>query len=319
MHPITISEKLRWLEERYWRLGQDEMIEDHLEDLFEVDDQGNMTSKPRIDPLTGETKGVMLLAESGCGKTAAVVRLLRTSSILTAYSEDQPGNTLLITVPPSATLKKLGEIGLKSTGYDKVDARIRAADAWEIFLHRLELLNIKLVIIDECHHMLQSGSGKDIPTAIQSLKHIMQSKSGVALMVAGVPVLRDAIKSEPSGETYRRLSVCELPRIHADSRFARNFAENFRVSADTVGIEMATEDRFAERILFAAGGKIGPSVSLGKEILRNGVRKQGHELCLERADRVYRKITKMHGRLTPFQSTDWAVLKTELDAMGWAA
>jgi len=36
---MTISQKLAWLEERYWRFGQDEMLIDHLEDLFGVDDE----------------------------------------------------------------------------------------------------------------------------------------------------------------------------------------------------------------------------------------------------------------------------------------
>ena len=66
----TIPEKLAWLEERYWRFGQDDVLSGYLEDLFEVDDDGRMTSSPRCDPLTGETSGLMLLGGSGDGKTA---------------------------------------------------------------------------------------------------------------------------------------------------------------------------------------------------------------------------------------------------------
>jgi hypothetical protein len=34
---MSISQKLAWLEEHYWRFGQDEMLIDHLEDIFGVD------------------------------------------------------------------------------------------------------------------------------------------------------------------------------------------------------------------------------------------------------------------------------------------
>lgn len=39
--------------------------------------------------------------------------------------------------------------------------KLRAADAWEIGLRRFSVVGIKAVIIEECHHMLQPGPGKD--------------------------------------------------------------------------------------------------------------------------------------------------------------
>ena len=37
----TISEKLDWLEHRYWRFGQDESLSGHLHDLYNVDDEAH--------------------------------------------------------------------------------------------------------------------------------------------------------------------------------------------------------------------------------------------------------------------------------------
>lgn len=62
---MSINQKLAWLEEHYWRFGQDEMLIDHLEDIFGVDNEGNMTSEPRHAPLTGEIKGLMVLGARG--------------------------------------------------------------------------------------------------------------------------------------------------------------------------------------------------------------------------------------------------------------
>jgi hypothetical protein len=316
--PETISEKLKWLEDRYWKFGQDEVLADYFEDLFEIDDDGNMTAQPRVDPLTGETKGLMLLGGSEVGKTTLINRTVRASNVLMEHTKDKPGNTMLVTVPPTATLKKLAEIILAETGYTRIDPKTRGADAWELVLHRLGLIGIKLIIIDECHHMVQKGLGKDVPTAIQSLKHIMQSGAGVALLIAGVPALRDALLSEPSGETYRRFNECSLFRIVSGTRAAHDFTSNFLHSARILGVSVMKGDMIPDRILFAAAGQIGTSISIGKEILREAIKRQRDALALEHADRVYRKLKKIQG-ITPFEPNDWEAVKKDLEAIGWVA
>ena len=315
--PFTIPEKLNWLEDRYWRFGQDETLSDHLCDLFDVDDDGQMTAQPRRDPLTGETKGLMVLGGSGNGKTALLKRTLRANPILTEFKDDKRGNTLFITVPPEATIKKLAEIILARTGYETISSKLRASDAWEIARHRFGLVGITTIVIDECHHVLRSGSGRDVLAAIQALKHIMQSEHGVALIIAGVPTLRDAILTEPSGETYRRFQEFILPKIRPGSNSARLFAKNFIKSAEKIGVKVYAEDAFAERILFAKHGQIGRSVALGKEILREAVIRKRDALALEHAERLFRK-TNSDLDMTPFHHGDWSAVRGELDAIGWA-
>ncbi|TDE34829.1 TniB family NTP-binding protein [Antarcticimicrobium sediminis] len=314
--PATITEKLAWLELRYWKFGQDDTLADHLYDLYEFDNEGFMTPQPRRDPLTGETKGLMVLGGSGNGKTALLKRTLRADPVLREFKIDEGGNTLFITVPPEATIKKLAEIILQMTGYAKVDSKLRAADAWEIARHRFGLVGITTVVIDECHHILRPGPGRDVLAAIQSLKHIMQSEHGVALVIAGVPTLRDAILSEPSGETYRRFSELRLSRIRPGSIAARRFGQNFMKSAQMLGVQVRAEDALADRILFAEHGQVGKSVALAKEILRNAVTRQREALSLEYAERVFRK-SKPDLEMTPFHAAAWDAVKSELEAIGW--
>lgn len=316
---MTISQKLDWLQDRYWRFGQDEDLNDYLEDLFQVDDGGQMTCEPRRDPLTGETKGLMVIGGSGQGKTAQLMRLLRTSPVLTNYTYDAgvpSGNTLYVTVPPEASLKKLAEILLGKTGYGTFHPKLRAADAWDIALHRFSLVGIKAVIIDECHHMLQPGPGKDVRTAIQSLKHVMQSDHGVALVIVGVPALRDAIMAETSRETYRRLATYQLSKIRPDTKSSRLFGSNFLKSAEMLGLKVHAADAFAERIEFAAHGDVGGCVALGKEILREAVARKREEILLPHAERVFRKSSGEQA-MTPFHPGSWLAVKAELEAIGW--
>ena len=314
--PVSISEKLEWLEHRYWKFGEEENFDDYLLDLFEVDDEGRRTEEPRFDPLTRETKGLMVLGASGNGKTALMRRALRVDPILTEFGIDQGGNTLYITVPPEASIKKLAEIILAKTGYTKVHAKLRAADAWELARHRFGVVGIKALVIDECHHILRSGAGRDIPGAIQALKHIMQSQHRVALIIAGVPSLKDAILSEASGETARRFAAFSMARIRPGSRGAATFGRNFVKSASILGLQVTEEDALPDRILFAEHGQVGKSVGLGKEILRAAITRQRDAITLGEAERVYRKSNDGLD-MTPFDGAGWDVVKSELTAIGW--
>lgn len=314
--PTTITEKTAWLEARYWRFGMEDELEDQLIDLFEIDDNGAMTAQPRVDPLTGESRGLMVLGRSGDGKTALLKRMLRVNPVLTEATEGQEGNTLYITVPPEATIKKLAELILARTGYQRVDAKLRSADAWEMVMHRLTKFGIRALIIDECHHIFRRGSGRDVAGAIQSLKHIMQSAGGVALVIAGVPSLRDDILSEQSGETARRFQELSMGDIRPGSKEVSDFIRNFAYSAKMLDLAVPEGSAMAERILFAKHGQIGLSVELGKLILSDAVTRRRTELSLARAEAVYRKSSKCIG-MTPFHDGNWEAVQRELNAIGW--
>ncbi|MEP1610306.1 MAG: TniB family NTP-binding protein [Roseobacter sp.] len=126
-------------------------------------------AEPRSDPLNGETEGLMGIGQSGNGNPAPLMRVLRVDAVLEEFKVYQGGNTLYITVAPEATIKKLAEIILANTGYDKVKPKLRAADAWEMAQHRFGLLSIKALIIDESHHIFGPAWGV---TPLMPSKHL---------------------------------------------------------------------------------------------------------------------------------------------------
>lgn len=173
-----------------------------------------------------------------------------------------------------------------------------------------------MVIVDECHHMLQPGPGKDIRIAIQSLKHMLQSDHGVALVIAGVPALRDAILSEKSGEAFRRCRVYQLAKIRPRTNSARPFETSFLKSVEKLGLTVRADGVFAERKMMAEHVQVGRSITLAKEILRDAVIRKREELSLEHAGRIFRKINQ-NMEMTPFHPAPWDSVKGELEAIGW--
>ncbi len=317
MNLQTVTQKLAWLDARYWKFGHDDLFGEYLADLYDVNDDGEMTGEPRRDPLTGETRGLMVLASSGNGKTATLRRALRAAPALKEFSPETGGNTLFIEVPPDATIKSLAEKIAQATGYPKFDNRVGGPERWDIARHRLILTGITTLIIDECHHIFRSGAGRDIPGAIQALKHMLQSDHAVALIIIGVPELKDAILKEASGETYRRLDEFHMPRALPGSREAAKFERCLMSCATALGVEVDPSDCFSDRFLFAEHGETGRAVKLAKDTLRRAVTKKRSRLCLEDAELLFIKNNGQPA-MTPFHAGDWATVRAELEVMGWA-
>lgn len=84
---------------------------------------------------------------------------------------------------------------------------------------------------------------------------------------------RLGIKTEPSGETYRRFTECTMSRILSGSQAEKDFSKNFWACAAMFGVPVTEADALVERKLFASDGHIGTSVSIAKAILGDAIKK----------------------------------------------
>ncbi|WP_425074851.1 TniB family NTP-binding protein [Sagittula sp. S175] len=310
----TADEKALWLANRYIRLPRDEDLNKSIAELFRHGPDGEMTPEPLLDTLTGETHGLMVFGESGSGKSALLRRSLRTMPELQIAGPKREGNTLYVTVPPESTLRALAIQIAVATGYPKISSRVKAYEAWDIARHRMCECGIRLLIIDEAHHLLRQGSGRDVEGAIQTLKSLVQGDYPVACIIAGVGKLPEAIKTDQ--ETDRRFPPFQLSRIEGGSPDARKFASGIEACATGVGLVLPERLNLAARILFAEGGSLGRSVRLAKTIMI-GVLKEGRqEIRLEDAHRAF---SKQYGLLprTPFDAFEWDALRADLLEGGW--
>ena len=311
----SLSEKIEWLGERHWRFGREDRFEDLLTDIFNVDDNGVITSDPVRDPLINETCGIMLLAGSGNGKSALLRRTLERVPALDEVTTENPtGNTIKITVPPAATVKSLAEEIAGLTGYEDIDPKAKVHEAWSIARHRMKKFGIKLLVIDEAHHLLRAGPGRDIPGTVQTLKHLLQGDGSVAVILSGVPKLREIILQDP--ETDGRYFKFELDMIEAGSQDAERLSRCIAKSAEELGLFLDPDDMLSERLIFAEHGKVGRSIRLAKETMRRALIKGRDNLRLEDAEDCFAKRYGSRSA-SPFSPGAWNVVQADLEAAGW--
>lgn len=195
-----------------------------------------------------------------------------------------------------------------------MSSKIRAHEAWAVARHRLRLAGISLLIIDEAHHLVRPGPGRDVPGAVQSLKHLLQGDAAVAVILVGVSKLREAVMSDE--ETDRRFKKFFLPPIKEGSLDVDHFQRCVEWTAGLLGLKLAARDRLPERVLFAEHGELGRSVKLCKDIMELALRFRRETVSLAEAEQHY------EGRygpreMSPFAPGNWDAVKAELETSRW--
>ncbi|MFW2588547.1 TniB family NTP-binding protein [Sagittula sp. SSi028] len=311
----SVAEKCAWLTNRYIKLDRDVALEEQIAGLFKMGDDDARTAEPMIDSLTGETRGMMVVGNSGSGKSALLRRTLRSSGVLSIAGRETEGNTLYLTVPPEATIKALATSIAEATGYPKVSSRAKSYETWSIARHRLGERGIGLLVIDEAHHLMRRGSGKDVEGAIQTMKSLLQGEHPVAVIIAGVQKLPDAIMEDP--ETDSRFPKFELPRLLEGSKDAASFARGIQTCARALGLQMPEDGTLTDRILFAEAGSMGRSVRLAKNIMMNVLMDGRSQIRLQDAHRAF---AMRYGSFpqSPFDAYEWLALRQDLIDGGWS-
>ena len=116
---------------------RDHNLKKHLYRLFEVDSEGEMTSVPCRYTAGQETRGVILIEESGGGKTTAVRTILQEAQFLALNPETGEPRYLEIQVPSPATLKSVGLAVLEALGVKHVGVNATVWEVWKTVKWRL--------------------------------------------------------------------------------------------------------------------------------------------------------------------------------------
>ncbi|MFB9222681.1 TniB family NTP-binding protein [Paracoccus cavernae] len=311
-----LPSRLAWLDDRYLRNARDEAFEEGLREIIKIDADGKIIPEPVRDPLTGETKGFAVIGNSGDGKSAMIRRNLARLEGFRERTPQSDGNYLAVNVPPEATIKSLATDILAKTGYGKVASSAKAHELWKMVRHRLIFCGISLLWIDEAHHLLRGGAGRDLAGALQALKKLMQEESGVAVIVSGIPKLRELLLTDP--ETSRRFKWQRLRPVGAASDDAINIARFVTACCKKIGLRPPADPHFAERLIFASHEGLGLSLALAKDSLRRALTARDSQLTLDHARRTWELQHPEHEGLGPFAAIGWPDLKKSLVDAGWA-
>lgn len=312
-----LAAKVGWVADRYMRNARDDAFQDFLREILVVGEDGAIHPEPVRDPLNGETGALGVFGGSGAGKSVLISKTFERLPFLQRMRDGESGNYIQITVPPEPTIRGLGAAIAAETGYTKFAKRTRVWEVFDVVAHRLAERGVAVILVDEIHHLLRAGPGRDRIGTLQMLKTLLQGRGAVALVLSGIREAEEAISKD--SEMSRRLFRYHLEAARLQGDDTERLATFTSRCCERVGVQPPDDPHFAKRLVLASNGELGQAIRLMKMILRRVLISGGSALTIGEAARYFEMREQMRGALHPFVSADWEVLHRDLTAHGWGA
>ncbi|WP_120502400.1 TniB family NTP-binding protein [Roseovarius sp. EL26] len=214
--PQSIMQKLR---SKYFKTQRHRQIQRELDRLLSVDERDPQIAVPVRFTDNLETKGFLIAAKSGDGKTTAIARVLRQHPALGEANDASSPKYVRIIVPSPATLKSLGKAILAALGVTGVSDRTSAMDIWSAIGHRLKLLGIVVLWIDEAQDVFLSKSAREIDDMLKTLKSLMQGDGAVIVILSGTDRLLDVARYDQQVDRrFRKVVTAPLAIGHDEPK-----------------------------------------------------------------------------------------------------
>lgn len=308
--------RLEWLQARYLKNARDENFQECLREILQIGADGALLPAAVRDPLNNETLGMQVIGASGDGKSVMIQRNLAALPSFTEMKDGTSGNYIHITVSPEATIKSLASDIAVATGYGRLAERAKTHEVWPVVQHRLKMLGVVLLWIDEGHHLLRGGAGRDVASALQKLKNLLQGEGAVAVILSGVSLLEERIGADP--ETFRRYQLRQrLHSVTAGGADMQRLARFIELCCLKLDLSMPDDPHFAERIVFSQKGGLGRSIAFAKATMRRALVGRRTAVTLDDAYRTWILNGGHDGELTPFDTGKWSEIRKHLEERGW--
>ncbi len=253
-----------------------------------------------------EARSIALIGTSGAGKTQAVERLEKTMpKPVNADPEQNICEFLSFIVPSPATLKFVGQTGLRAIGFplrrDKASQII-----WDMFKDHLRDRKTLFLHIDEAQHLSSHETQREIQSVINTLKSLMQHPQWpVGLILSGTPTLKAILNHDP--QLARRFYPIKFPALNAiqdTDQILTTVAYYVEQARLTAGDDLLTQD-FAARAIHAANGEYGLLIEYTIDAIENALRRKQSALNVENYRDWFAQKSGCLDGLNPFHAADF--------------
>ncbi len=306
--PQTVMQSLR---AKYFTNNRHHQITRELDRLLQPDQQGGRLPAPELHAGGLEARGLMVVAKPGDGKTTAVHRVLsRHPALQAATGQDSP-RYIRIQVPSPATLKSLGRAILGALGMNDVSERAPAWDIWRVVKHRLSLLGIVVLWIDEAQDVFLSRSAREIDDMLKTLKSLMQGDQAVVLVLSGTDRLLEVARYDQQVDRrFRKIMSRPLVVGHHE----QNLQGLIDTYCQMAGIRPDIEPDTLRRLIHGSRGLFGRAIETILAAIEQALYEES--CCLKRSHfaEAWSIQEGCSWDQNVFEINDWAALEIDSEA-----
>ncbi len=241
---------------------------------------------------------LVVIGESGAGKTTAVRRMLDKHALQNGYDVNAPGCQIaMVTAPLTCNLAELGRETLRTLGLPTLRKRVDGPEVWRRCRERIRDLGILVIHFDEMQHVVQTVNEVEIQKVRNVVKGLLvDDKHPVALIISGTPATVRLLEADR--QVARRGRWIELSTLNpsTDSKMVAKFTAKLAEEAELcIAVEEAMA--VAPRIIHAGLRQLGVVAEEIHNAIRVALRCGDSHLRCQHFGEAFANRT---GNLTPF-------------------
>lgn len=261
------------------------------------------------DGMINNARGIVLVGQSGSGKTTAIRELIRMNrTLLKADPTEDICEFIGLQVPSPATMKFVGAATLRALGYPYSGDK-QGPVIWDQVKVQLKLRQTCFLHLDEAQDLARYQTDKERQSVVNTLKSVMENSYWpTGLILSGMPDLKKIVNQDP--QLARRLYPVEIGRLHAirDVAPVLDIVQKYAARAKIETQESVRNENFAQRLMHAADYEFGLMAEFTVQALSKALITEGMEveLRLQHFADVFFDRSSSIDALNPFLAEDFA-------------
>jgi len=305
-----VIKQMELLRSKYIKMPRDQVLADQFDRLFYRSVQRrDVTIPPRENNRT-EMRGMVVVGETGAGKTRSLRRLFGGHPALSGYGEiGSPCPLITVSVPSPSTLKLMGIATLRQLGYELARDK-KEWDVWKQVRFHLRERRILCVHYDEAQHVLQNKTSDEVEKIANTCKDLqLNTEWPVMTILSGLPRL--VRFSHLDRQFGRRQMYLRFDTVSVAS-LGRTLTSIVRSYSEAAGLApvILEHDDFMPRLVHAACSAFGLVIEVTLDAIEEALYTSASALRLEHFEAAYARRTGCDTRFNPFLSPEWATIDT---------
>ena len=302
----TRQDLMERIKARFLHMDRDDQIEMVFQDLL---DDLTLRADPKLPESEGNRReggALVLVGESGAGKSLSLKRLVGRHPAFPGYMVPRSGcAAVYVRIPSFCTPKALGRITLRQLGLP-IKGNPPSHIIWEMVYERIEKLKKVALHFDEMHNVTRYATDDEIDDIRNMIKTLVVSPTWpIILLISGLPEIVDL--TQPITEIRWRCRPVEFrPLILPDGVSEIETAiEDLAKTANLIW-NNPIHDALPARLIHAALYQIGTSIEVTQDAIRIALKAGSEGLTREHFAEAYTVRSGCLPSENPFVVPNWA-------------